>query len=308
MIYNYAISNSGGDYMDYYSSIKELLINNELTKKAKDYSKNRSDLTTYYEVGKLLSDAGKHYGEQIIKDYSNKLFVDIGKKYEVSTLKRMRQLYWLIQKGAPLEHQLSFSHYKILIPLKDIDKIEYYIDVCKRNNLSRNELLNRIKNKEYERLDEKTRNKVINKESVELIDTVKNPIFIKNSTGNYNISEKMLQKLILEDIPYFLNELGDGYCFINNEYKIKLENTYNYIDLLLFNIKYNCYVVVELKVTELKKEHIGQIEFYMNYIDNNLKTTNHNKTIGILIVRENNQFVIKYKTNEDIISRVYELI
>ena len=302
------ISNSGGDYMNYYSSIKELLINNELTKKAKDYSKNRSDLTTYYDVGKLLSDAGKHYGEQIIKDYSNKLFVDIGKKYEVSTLKRMRQLYWLIQKGAPLEHQLSFSHYKILIPLKDIDKIEYYIDVCKRNNLSRNELRNRIKNKEYERLDEKTRNKIINKESVELIDTVKNPIFIRNTSGMDNISEKMLQKLILEDIPSFLNELGDGYCFIKNEYKIKLENTYNYIDLLLFNIKYNCYVVVELKVTELKKEHIGQIEFYMNYIDNNLKEPNHNKTIGILIVKENNQFVIKYKTNDEIISRVYELI
>ena len=305
---NYDISNSGGDNMDYYSSIKELLINNELIKKAKDYSKNRSDLTTYYEVGKLLSDAGKYYGEQIIKNYSNKLLVDIGKKYEVSTLKRMRQLYWLIQKGAPLEHQLSFSHYKILIPLKDIDKIKYYIDVCKRNNLSRNELRNRIKNKEYERLDAKTRNKIINKESIELIDTVKNPILIRNTIGIDDISEKMLQKLILEDIPYFLNELGDGYCFIKNEYKIKLENTYNYIDLLLFNIKYNCYVVVELKVTELKKEHIGQIEFYMNYIDNNLKEPNHNKTIGILIVKENNQFVIKYKTNDEIISRVYELI
>ena len=304
----YVISSSGGDYMNYYSSIKELLINNELTKKVKDYSKNRSDLTTYYEVGKLLSDAGKHYGEQIIKDYSNKLFIDIGKKYEVSTLKRMRQLYWLIQKGAPLEHQLSFSHYKILIPLKDIDKIEYYIDVCKRNNLSRNELRNRIKNKEYERLDEKTRNKIINKESIELIDTVKNPILIRNTLDISDISEKMLQKFILEDIPYFLNELGDGYCFIKNEYKIKLENTYNYIDLLLFNIKYNCYVVVELKGTELKKEHIGQIEFYMNYIDNNLKESNHNKTIGILIVKENNQFVIKYKTNDEIISRAYELI
>ena len=166
----------------------------------------------------------------------------------------------------------------------------------------------RIKNKEYERLDEKTRNKVINKESVELIDTVKDPIFIRNTSDIDNISEKMLQKLILEDIPSFLNELGDGYCFIKNEYKIKLENTYNYIDLLLFNIKYNCYVVVELKVTELKKEHIGQIEFYMNYIDNNLKEPNHNKTIGILIVKENNQFVIKYKTNDEIISRVYELI
>ena len=118
----------------------------------------------------------------------------------------------------------------------------------------------------------------------------------------------MLQKLILENLNDFLDELGEGYSYIKNEYKIKLGNTYNSIDLLLFNIKYNCYVVVELKVTELKKEHIGQIEFYMNYIDNNLKAPNHNKTIGILIVKENNQFVIKYKTNEEIISRVYELV
>ena len=295
--------------MDYYSSIKELLINNELTKKAKDYSKNRSDLTTYYEVGGLVKKAGNKYGEAIVKKYSEQLTKEIGKGYTVSALKRMRQFYRIIQKGATLSHLLSYSHYVELVILEnDINAINYYINLTIINRLTVRDLRRRIKNKEYERLDEKTRNKVINKESVELIDTVKNPIFIRNTSGMDNISEKMLQKLILEDIPSFLNELGDGYCFIKNEYKIKLENTYNYIDLLLFNIKYNCYVVVELKVTELKKEHIGQIEFYMNYIDNNLKRTNHNKTIGILIVKENNQFVIKYKTNEDIISRVYELI
>ena len=295
--------------MDYYSSIKELLINNELTKKAKDYSKNRSDLTAYYEVGGLVKKAGNKYGEAIVKKYSEQLTKEIGKGYTVSSLKRMRQFYRIIQKGATLSHLLSYSHYVELVILEnDINAINYYINLTIINKLTVRDLRRRIKNKEYERLDEKTRNKVINKESVELIDTVKDPIFIRKTNGIDDISEKMLQKLILEDIPYFLNELGDGYCFINNEYKIKLGNTYNYIDLLLFNIKYNCYVVVELKVTELKKEYIGQIEFYMNYIDNNIKTSNHNKTIGILIVRENNQFVIKYKTNEDIISRVYELI
>ena len=295
--------------MDYYSSIKELLINNELTKKAKDYSKNRSDLTTYYEVGGLVKKAGNKYGEAIVKKYSEQLTKEIGKGYTVSALKRMRQFYRIIQKGATLSHLLSYSHYVELVILEnDINAINYYINLTIINRLTVRDLRRRIKNKEYERLDEKTRNKIINKESVELIDTVKNPIFIRNTSGMDNISEKMLQKLILEDIPSFLNELGDGYCFIKNEYKIKLENTYNYIDLLLFNIKYNCYVVVELKVTELKKEHIGQIEFYMNYIDNNLKEPNHNKTIGILIVKENNQFVIKYKTNDEIISRVYELI
>ena len=295
--------------MDYYSSIKELLINNELTKTAKDYSKNRSDLTAYYEVGGLVKKAGNKYGEAIVKKYSEQLTKEIGKGYTVSALKRMRQFYRIIQKGATLSHLLSYSHYVELVILEnDINAINYYINLTIINRLTVRDLRRRIKNKEYERLDEKTRNKVINKESVELIDTVKDPIFIRNTSDIDNISEKMLQKLILEDIPSFLNELGDGYCFIKNEYKIKLENTYNYIDLLLFNIKYNCYVVVELKVTELKKEHIGQIEFYMNYIDNNLKEPNHNKTIGILIVKENNQFVIKYKTNDEIISRVYELI
>lgn len=305
----YVISNSGGDYMDYYSSIKELLINNELTKKAKDYSKNRSDLTTYYDVGGLVKKAGNKYGEAIVKRYSEQLTREIGKGYTVSALKRMRQFYRIIQKGATLSHLLSYSHYVELVVLEnDIDAINYYINITISNRLTVRSLRKKIKNKEYERLDAKIRNKIINKESVELIDTVKNPILIKNTAGIADISEKMLQKLILEDIPSFLDELGDGYCFIKNEYKIKLGNTYNSIDLLLFNIKYNCYVVVELKVTELKKEHIGQVEFYMNYIDNNLKKSNHNKTLGILIVKENNQFVIKYKTNDEIISRVYELV
>ena len=100
------------------------------------------------------------------------------------------------------------------------------------------------------------------------------------------ISEKVLQRLILEDIPSFLKELGNGFTFIENEYKIKVVNTYNYIDLLLYNIEFNCYVVVELKITELKKEHIGQIQVYMNYINNNLKKANQNKTIGIIICKK----------------------
>ena len=102
--------------------------------------------------------------------------------------------------------------------------------------------------------------------------------------------------------------MGSSYTYVGNEYPIKLGDRYNYIDLLLFNIEYNCYVVVELKVTELKKAHIGQIEVYMNYIDNNLKRINHNKTIGIIIVRENNEYIIKYSSDERIIAREYMVI
>ena len=293
--------------MNYYNEIKTELINNEITKRVKDYSKNRSDLTTYYNVGKLLSEAGKHYGEGIIKEYSKRLTNELGKGYSISNLKRMRQFYFVLEKGVAMPHQLSWSHILSILPIDDVDKINYYIKIAEEQNLSYRNLRLKIKNKEYERLDESTKEKLKEKEELKLPDLVKNPIQIKNTSGNNEISEKVLQKLILEDIPSFLDELGNGFTFVRNEYKIKMGDRYNYIDLLLFNYEFNCFVVVELKVSELKKEHIGQMEFYMNYIDKNLKNINQNKTIGIICKKEN-KYVIEYCSDDRILAREYELI
>lgn len=146
-----------------------------------------------------------------------------------------------------------------------------------------------------------------NKES-NIIDFVKNPIIIRNHSNYEFISEIVLQKLILEDMESFMKELGNSFSFIGSEYKIRVGNSFNYIDLLLFNIEYNCYVVVELKVTELKKEHIGQIQVYMNYIDKNLKKINQDKTIGIIICKQDNKYVIKYCSDDRVIAREYELV
>ena len=295
-------------FINYYDEIKNELVNNEITKKVKDYSKNRSDLTTYYNVGKLLSEAGKHYGEGIIKEYSKRLTNEFETKFGITLLKRIRQFYIVIEKGATMSHQLSWSHYCELLPVNSIDKINYYIKITKEQNLSIRELRAKIKNNEYERLDESTKEKLKEKEELKVPDLVKNPIQIKNTSGNNEISEKVLQKLILEDIPSFLDELGNGFTFVRNEYKIKIGDRYNYIDLLLFNYEFNCFVVVELKVTELKKEHIGQIEFYMNYIDKNLKNINQNKTIGIIICKKENNYIIEYCSDDRILAREYELI
>ena len=276
---------------NYYNEIKEELINNEVTKKVKNYSINRSDLTTYYNVGKMLSEAGKHYGEGIINQYSLKLTNELGKGYTISNLKRFRQFYLLVIKGATLSHQLTWSHYTELLPLNDINSINYYILMIEQHKLTIRQLREKIKIKEYERLDENTKNKLITRKEVSVIDYVKNPIMIKNSYNYTEISEKILKKLILEDIESFMKELGNAFCFIGSEYKIKLGDKYNYIDLLLYNIDFNCYVVIELKVTELKKEHIGQIQVYMNYIDNNLRKVNQDKTIGIIICRKDNKYL-----------------
>ena len=301
--------------MNYYNEIKNKLIDNEVYKRVKDYSKNRNDLNTYYEVGKLLIEAqgGENrakYGDRLIKEYSERLYNELGKKYDITTLKRYRQFYLKIEKGAAMRHQLSWTHYRELLTLDNINELNYYVEITIEQNLSYRQLREKIKTKEYQRLDNNTKLKLINKEKLDIKDNIKNPIVIhnKNNLDKENISEKVLKNLILEDLDNFLKELGSGFCYIENEYKIKIGSTYNYIDLLLFNIKYNCYVVIELKVCKLKKEHIGQIEVYMNYIDKNIKTINQDKTIGIIISRRDNHYYIEYSSDKRIYTRYYELI
>ena len=293
--------------MNYYNEIKNKLIDNEVYKRVKDYSKNRNDLNTYYEVGKLLIEAqgGEErakYGDRLIKEYSERLYNELGKKYDITTLKRYRQFYLKIEKGAALRHQLSWTHYRELLTLDNVNELNYYVEITIEQNLSYRQLRERIKTKEYQRLDNNTKLKLINNEELEINDNLKNPIVIYNKN---NISEKVLKNLILADLDNFLKELGSGFCYIENEYKIKIGSTYNYIDLLLFNIKYNCYVVIELKVCKLKKEHIGQIEVYMNYIDKNIKTINQDKTIGIIISRRDNHYYIEYSSDKRILTREY---
>ena len=295
--------------MNYYNEIKDKLIDNEIYERVKDNSKERNRVKTYFEIGKLLSEAGSKYGDSIIENYAKRLVAEVGKKYNKRTLFRMRQFYRVFsdEKVSALLTQLSWSHCLELIVLKDINEINYYIDITIKNNYNYRQLHEKIKINEYERLDEEIRCKLINREQTMVSDFIKNPIFIKNSYNYEKFSEKILKKLILEDMDNFLTELGESFCYIKNEYKIKLGDRYNYIDLLLYNIKYKCYVVIELKITELKSEHIGQIQKYMNYIDKNIKTIDEDKTIGIIICKKDNKFVIEYSSDDRIFRTTYIL-
>ena len=294
--------------MNYYEKIKNELINNEVYKKVKDYSKNRSDLNTYYKVGKLLNDAGKSYGEGIIKKYSDRLTKELGKGYTFSALSRMKQFFNISNKLATVSQLLSWSHYVELLSLNDINKINYYIRITEEQNLSVRKLRERIKSREYERLDDNTKEKLINKEKVNAGDLIKDPILIRNKFDTSKISEKMLLETIMDNLEEFLSEFGDGYSFIKSEYPIKIGDRYNYIDMLLYNIYDNCYAVIELKINEIKKEHIGQVETYMNFIDKNLKTINQAPTIGIIVCKKKNGYLFKYVTNKKIYEREYELV
>ena len=296
--------------MNYYNEIKERLIKSEIYDKAKDYSKDKHKVSVYFETGKLLSDAGKEYGKNVIKQYAEKLIVEVGKKYNERTLYGMRKFFEVFsnEKLNPLGSKLSWSHYRELLTIKNIDAIMYYIDICEKNNLSKRQLQERIRNHEYDRLSNETKTKLIESKELNVDDLIPNPIVIKSNMLKDNLSEYALKQAILNNIDDFLRQLGIGFTYVGNEYKIKLGSKYNYIDLLLYNIKYKCYVVVELKVTELKKEHTGQIMTYMNYIDENIKTIEENDTVGIVICKQDNEYVIKYCSDNRIIAREYELV
>ena len=296
--------------MNYYKEIKTKIIDNETYERVKDYSKERHRVITYFEIGKLLNEAGGKYGDNIINEYSKKLVVEVSKKYNRRTLFRMKQFYGRFNnsKVSPLVTQLTWTHYLVLLSVKNSDSVNYYIDQISKRSLSKRQLEEIIKSKEYERLPDETKNKIIKEEKLDVKDLVPDPILIKNKNNIEIITEKVLHNLILEDIPSFMKKLGNGYSFIDGEYKIKIGDTYHKIDLLLFNIKYNAYVVVELKVTEFKVEYISQVQKYMNYIDKNVKEISNNNTIGILICKKENKFVIEYCSDERIVVREYVLV
>ena len=154
--------------MNYYNEIKNKLIDNEVYSKVKDYSKERHKVITYFEIGKLLNEAGGKYGDNIIDEYSKKLVLEVGKKYNRRTLFRMRQFYNVFKKEkvSPLVTQLTWSQCLLLIPINNINEIRYYAMQVKERNLSKRQLEEIVKNKEYERLPIETKNKLMNEEKL----------------------------------------------------------------------------------------------------------------------------------------------
>lgn len=294
----------------YYVELKAKALKVEIYDKARDYAKDRNKVNAYLEMGELLSKAGKEYGKNIINNYSEKLMIEVGKKYNYRTLYRMRKFYELFNNGklTTLWSKLSWSHYREVLSLKDINEIIYYLNECENKSLTQRQLHKLIKNNTYDRLSSETKIKLIESRELKVNDLVPNPISIKTDLLKEEISEYALKQAILNNIDDFLKQLGSGFTYVGNEYKVKVSNTYNYIDLLLYNIKYKCYVAVELKVTELKKEHTGQIMTYMNYIDKNIKTIEENDTVGIIICKQDNEYVIKYCSDDRIIAREYGLV
>jgi len=298
--------------MNYLEEIKKLIEKNEVNIRKYDYYKNTSLVENYFNIGKLLVEAqgGKDkttYGNKLIKTWSVELTRLYGPGYDLSNLKRFRQFYIIFEKGGPVGHQMTWTNIRVLLPIKDENKRNYYINMCIKQNLSKRKLIELIKNNTYERLSykEKENIKIITKEeNLSITDMIKNPIYIEVDKDINTINEKLLQDLLLEKIEKTLLELGYGFTFAGRE--VNLGGSF--CDMLFFNTELNSYVVLELKIRKLQKHDIGQTEYYMSYIDKNMKKTFHNKTIGIILCKYDNKIVMEYCSNPNIYETTYKII
>ena len=294
--------------MNYYNEIKDTLIRNEVYKKAKDYAKNKSDLNSYYEVGRLLVDAqgGEErakYGNKLIKEYSEKLTKELGKGYNITSLKGMRQLYLKSPTLSDHLYHLNWSQVLEIIYIDDIKEANYYIYITKNQSLSVRELRKRIKANEYERIGYKEE---LSEPKVNTL--IKDPVIINTKKVPDKVTELFVHNSIMEDMDNFLKQLGIGFTYVGHEVKIQIGENKHSIDFLLFNYKFNCFVVVEIKAIEFKAEHIGQVMKYMGYVDNHIKESFNNKTIGIIVCLENDGYVFKYIKPDGVFVTTYELI
>ncbi len=285
---------------NYLENIKNEIINGNAKVAAKNYQINNVKITMNYNIGKELAEAGKHYGEGIVKKYASILTKEFGSGYKEKDLYKMQQFYLLIQKVAPLERQLTWSHYKILLSLRDIKEIKYYIHITKRDNLSKRALAERIKSDEYGRLSNEAKESLLNKEELSLNQSVPSPIVLVPNKSYEVYTEKILQEIIYENLDSFMKQLGGGYFYVGREYKLNIGDKKNYIDYLFYNVVDSRYCVVEIKAREYKKSDYGQIKTYMNYIDEHLKNITQNSTIGIIITKSVNKFEAHYVKDNQI--------
>ena len=294
----------------YYSEIEHLIKKNEIQKQARRLEENYTLVTTYWTIGKILVEAQggssrAKYGNELIKKWSKKLTELYGKGYDYTNLSRFRKFYLCFPILGPLA-QISWTNIIKILPMGDKNKRNYYINLCIKNNLSKRELIKEIKSNSYERLVNKPdKIDIIVPEKYSITTDMKNPIIIE---VNKEIkTERDLELSILANLDLFFKQLGSGFAYIAHQYKIVENNHIYYIDILLFNIKLNCYTVLELKLRSLRKEDRSQIEFYMNLVDKHLKEAHHNKTIGIIITKESDKFIINFVESEDIIPLSYKL-
>ena len=303
-----------------FSNIKELVIN---TRNKVLSVVNTEMLNLYWNIGKIIMEIQQgneraSYGDTVLEKLSQKLTSEFGKGFSSRNLRTMRKFYLTFPIWKTVSSKLSWSHYLELIKIEDRTKKDFYLNESVNSMWSVRELQRQKDSLLYERLAlSKTKEDIIELSQKGHIikdykDLVKDPFVLEflDIKDHNEYLEKDLEKNILKHLKEFLLELGKGFSFIGSQVRITLGDEHFYPDLVFYNRLLRCFIIIDLKIGKVTHQDIGQMQMYVNYYDREIKSTDENQTIGILLSTDKNETIVKYtlpQNNNTIFSSEYKL-
>lgn len=282
---------------------------------------NMSLLNLYYNIGKIIYKNSK-WGNKFINELAIELKISFPniKGFSVRNLKNMKKYYLICSQNKKVQTasaQIPWSHNMLILDkIKDDNKRIWYMNQTAINGWSYDILGFQIKSDLYSRqvLSDKPNNfetTLINPQSDLAKNMMKDPYVLNLTRLKENYIESELEQEMIKKIKTILLELGNGFSFVGNQYKIEIGKKDYYIDMLFYHTKLHCYIVVELKNTEFRPEYVGKVNFYLSAIDDLIKGDNDNPSIGIILCRDKDRISVEYalkSINKPVGVSSYELL
>jgi len=291
------------------------------------YQVNVTMVGTYFEIGRMIVEEEQNgkdraeYGKGLVKELSARLTEEFGSGFSLRNVHHMRQFYMvyskvqtvsaLSEKGivqtVSAQFNLSWSHYLLLVRIDDENERRFYEIEAAKNNWSVRELQLQYDVALYTRLAlSRDKDKVKELAAKGLIyekprDAIKDPYILEfiGLPENASYSETELEQGMIDKLEHFLLELGKGFTFVARQKHISFDEKHFKIDLVFYNRFLKCFVLVDLKIGELKHQDIGQMQMYVNYYDREIRLKDENRTIGIILCQNKSEAVVEYTLPED---------
>ena len=296
---------------DLYVVVREVL---QKARQSIAQSVNSTIVQAYWHVGRHIVEfeqGGENrakYGNATIKELSSKLMAEFGNGFTITNLKLMRQFYLAFPKGHALRDELSWTHYRSLLKVKNQEIRTWYMNECAHENWSTRQLDRQINTLFYERMlasrDKVTVRKEIKTSAPDTLqprEIIRDPYildFLGIPQGEHFL-ESSLEEMLISRLQHFLLELGKGYSLVARQKRISFDDKHFYIDLVFYNYLARCFVLIDLKTDELTHQDIGQMQMYVNYYTRELMNPGDNPPIGIVLCADKNDTVVKYTLPED---------
>ncbi|MBU0535494.1 MAG: DUF1016 family protein [Nanoarchaeota archaeon] len=263
---------------------------------------------TYWEIGKSIieyeqkGEEKAEYGSKLLARLSKDLKSRYGKGFGKSNIYLMRQFFLKYRKFQTLSGKLSWSHYSELLSIEDNTARRFYESQCLKDNWSVRELQRQINSALFHRIAlSKDKKGVMELSKKGLViehanDIIKDPYILEflDIPEDHKYSEKELEQKIIGNLQMFLLELGKGFSFVKRQFRITLDNTHYYVDLVFYHKILKCFVLIDLKIGKVSHNDIGQMNMYLNYFKEEENSAEDNEPIGIILSAEKNSFLVKY--------------